>query len=140
MRTVRPVEPRLLALGLCLLMAGLAGCRGTPAYQGSQRDVMATFRFRRLSADLPPTVRVPAAVAASKAALLSRGYTVTSATATEDTGHVEAVPADAGFLESISVDIRETASATRVQIIAEPIGSQTRSRLILDSILTNLGL
>ena len=139
MRNICPGNVRSKALFLCLI-AALPGCRATPAYQGNQRDVLATFRFRRLSADLPPTVRVPAAVAASKAALLSRGYTVTSATTTEDKGHVDAVPADPGILESISVDVRETPSATRVQIIAEPIGSQTRSRLILDSILTNLGL
>ena len=140
MRNSCPGRTHRLALFFTLACAALAGCRGTPAYQGNQRDILATFRFRRLCADLPATVRVPAAVAASKAALLGRGYTIQSATATEDSGHVDAAPADAAMLESISVDIRQTPSATRIQIIAEPIGSQSRSRAILDAILSNLGL
>ena len=118
----------------------LGGCKGTPAYQGNQRDILATYRVRRLSAELPSTVRVPAAVAAAKAALLQRGYAITSASTTEDSGQVEAAPADAGLFESISIDIRQSSRGTRVQIIAEPIGNQTKSRAILDAMLTELGL
>ncbi len=129
-----------LRAGLTGLGLLLAACQGTPAYQGSQRDVLATFRVRRLTADLPGTVRVPAVVAAAKSALLSRGYTITSSTATEDAGQVEAAPAEAGLFESMSVYIRQSSNGTKVQIIAEPIGNQTRSRAILDAMLTELGM
>jgi hypothetical protein len=129
-----------LALGLCLIGMSLGGCKGTQAYQGSQRDILATYRVRRLTADLPGTVRVPAVVAVGKAVLMSRGYTVTTANATEDTGQLEAEPVDARILESISIDIRQRGAGVRVQIIAEPIGSQTKSRAILDAMLSELGL
>jgi hypothetical protein len=118
----------------------MTGCNGTPAYQGSDREILATYRVRRLGAELPGTVRVPAALAAAKAALLRRGYAIKSATATEDAGEVTAVPADAGLLESLSIDIRRSSRGTRVQIIAEPIGDQTKSRAVLDAMLTELGL
>jgi hypothetical protein len=130
----------LVGVGLGLVGMAMGGCQGTPAYQGSQRDILATYRVRRLTADLPGTVRVPAVVAVGRAVLMSRGYTVTTANATEDAGQVEAEPADAGILESISIDIRQRGAGVRVQIIAEPIGSQTKSRAILDAMLSELGL
>lgn len=130
----------LRALPVVLMTMGGVGCKTTPAYQGSQRDVLASYRGRRLSAELPPTVRVPAAVAAAKAALMERGYAIRRSSSTEDSGQVDAVPADAGFMESISVDVRQSSGGTRIQIITSPFGSQTSSRAILDSILTNLGL
>lgn len=135
-----PHATRKICLWTGLSILAMGGCQGTPAYQGAQRDVLATYRVRRLTADLPGTVRVPAAVAAAKRALYSRGYTVTSSRVTEDSGEVEAAPADAGILESISIDIRLRGAGTRVQIIAEPVGSQTKSRAILDAMLTELGL
>jgi len=131
---------RFVAASALALAAIMGGCKGAPAYQGSQRDVLATYKVRRLTADLPPTIRVPAAVAAGKGALLSRGYAIKAASMTEDSGHIEGAPADPGILESIWIDIRQTSSGTRVRIIAEPLGNQVKSRAILDAMLSQLGL
>ncbi len=122
------------------LVIGLGGCKSQPAYQGSKHEILASFRGRKLNADLPSTVRVPAAVAATKGALLQRGYAIKACASTEDAGQVQAEPYDAGILESVIVDVRESSVGTHIQIIVEPTGSQTKSRAILDSILSNLGL
>ena len=99
----------------------------------------ATYQVRRLQATLPPEVRIPSIVAAARASLMERGYSIQSATATEDQGNVSALPPDAGWFESMEVKVWQSAAGPTVRIIAEPIGNQAKSRVILDSILAQLG-
>jgi len=129
----------MILVAAALVVAGMSGCRATPAYQGGQRSVLATYRFRRLTADLPPTVRVQAVVAAARQALAHRGYAVTPGT-TEDSGRVLATAPSAGMLESVEVSARIVPDGTRVEIIIDPLGNQVESRAILDAILARLGM
>jgi hypothetical protein len=131
---------RTAAVIIGLPLAGVPGCRGVDAYQGQRGDTRATYRYRRLSADLPASARVPAVVAAAEATLRGRGYTVTAAGTTEDNGHVDATPAQAGAFESVRVGVRQSSAGTRIEILVEPAGDQVRSRAILDSILATLGI
>jgi hypothetical protein len=101
--------------------------------------VTANYRYRGLTADLPPSVRVPAVVAAAQSVFRDRGYAIRSVAATEDSGHVEAVPPDPGVLESMSVSVTLAGGGPRIKIISEPLGNQVRSRIILDAILARLG-
>ncbi len=129
--------------GILLLAAAcalLTGCKAVPQNMGSGRSVQASYLRRTLTADVPATVRVPAAVAAADAALRDRGYAVTDSTATEDVGRVAAEPRDAGFLDAVVVDVRVTGSGTRIEVTVRPIGNRAQSRAILDSILSRLGL
>jgi hypothetical protein len=124
---------------LALTAAGLAGCKAQAVSQGSERHVTASYRFRTLTADLPPDIRVPAATAAAQAALRSRSYAVKESTVTADAGRIEATPVDAGLLDKIIVSVKETGSNARIHVRVEPMGDQAKSRAILDSILTQLG-
>lgn len=117
-----------------------AGCKARAAYQGSDRSVMAAYGLRKLRTELPPTVRVPAVVAAADAALRDRGYAVTSSHASEDAGRVEGEPRGAGVLESVVVSARLVADSTRVEVVIKPWGDEPKSRAILDAILIRLGL
>lgn len=121
------------------LAAVLAGCKATPGPQGKDGQVTANYRYRRLTADLPPSVRVPAVVAAAQSAFRDRGYAIRSASATEDAGHVEAVPPDPGVLESMSMTVTLAGGGPRIKIVSQPLGDQTRSRIMLDAILARLG-
>jgi hypothetical protein len=117
----------------------MTGCKATPGYQGGHRAILATYRFRTLTADLPATVRVPAVVAAARQALADRGYAVRPAR-TEDEGTLEATAPEASDFERVVVSARLTSGGTRVQVTVEPLGDQAESRAILDGILGRLGL
>lgn len=102
--------------------------------------MLATYRFRTLTSELPGDVRVPSLVAASEAALRRRGYAVRSSTSTEFNGAVDAVRHNADDLESLQVRIDARSSgSTRIEIRSEPLGDQAESRAILDAILAELG-
>jgi hypothetical protein len=121
-------------------LAILAGCSAKPAYQGQDRGVLAVYRFRTLSATLPGEIRVPAIVAASEAALRQRGYTVTHSSMSEDSARIDAEAHDAGLLESVCVKARvRPGEETSLDIRFEPLGDQTKSRALLDTILAQLG-
>ena len=127
---------RLLPLAAAVLVSA---CKATPAPQGKDGAVTGNFQIRKLTADLPPEVRVPAVIAAARATLIERGYSIQSFDATEDSGTVSAVPPDAGWFESVEVRARQTGTGTEVRIVHEPVGNQTRSRSILDGVLAKLG-
>jgi hypothetical protein len=100
---------------------------------------VATYRYRRLTADLPPEIRVPAVIAAARTALLERGYAIQASSATEEQGSVSAAPPDPDLFESIEVLATQSPTGTHIRIITQPLGDQTRSRAVLDGILAKLG-
>lgn len=118
----------------------LPACKARSAYQGADRSIVAAYRVRKLRTELPPTVRVQAVILAADAALRDRGYAVTSSRATEDAGHVEAEPRDAGSFDSVEVTARVIPAGTRIEIRVNPWGDEAKSRAILDGILARLGL
>jgi hypothetical protein len=134
-----PGSAALRVLVAAVVAAGLAGCRATPAYQGGERTVLAKYQFRRLTADLPQTVRVPGAMAAATEALIARGYAVQPDT-THGSGRVVATAPASGLLDKVTVMASEVPGAVRVEIVVDPLGDQTESRAILDAMLVRLGL
>jgi hypothetical protein len=131
------VLARFLVAAVC---AAAIGCHAQPAKQGTDRELVATYKQRELTADLPGNVRVPSVAAAAESALRHRGYSVTLASKTEDYARVEAEPPNAGLFERVIVRARQTPSKTRVEIVAEPLGDQTLSRSLLDEMLAGLGM
>lgn len=134
-----PGSAALRVLTAAVVAAGLAGCRASPAYQGGERAVLAKYQFRRLTADLPQTVRVPGAIAAAMEALIARGYAVQPDT-THGSGRVVASAPAAGMLDKVTVMATEVPGAVRVEIVVDPLGDQMESRAILDAMLVRLGM
>jgi len=147
------VAPALAAAGVLLC---LAGCRATPGYQGGttvggangrsggqdQRRILATYRYRRLTSDLPGPIWVTAVIAAATQALAGRGYAV-ERRLTHGSGQVVASAPGSGMLDKVTVSAREVSGsggAVRVEIVIDPLGDQTESRAILDAMLARLGL
>lgn len=129
-----------------MCLAGLAafsliqGCQSRPAATKSGERQSATYQGRTLSADLPSQVRVPSVAAAAEMALRHRGYAVTRSPTTEDYARVEGSPPQAGWGERIVIRARQSASKTRVEVVAQPLGDQRLSRALMDEMLVNLGL
>lgn len=117
----------------------LPSCRSQPAPAGGTHETLATYSYRKLSADLPDSVRVQAAAAAAQAALLDSGYSIKESAVTDDSARIEALPPDAGMLEKVVVTVAAAGASTRIGIVVEPWGNQARSRAILDRILSRLG-
>lgn len=136
-RTPRLATTAVLLAALSTFL--LPGCKATPAYQGGTHPVLATYRFRTLTAQLPATMRVPAVMAAARQALADRGYAV-QFNRTEDDGKLIALPPGGGDFDRTVVRADEAPDGTWVQITIEPGGGQPRARAILDGILTRLGM
>ncbi|MBL9031786.1 MAG: hypothetical protein JNM80_08770 [Phycisphaerae bacterium] len=124
---------------LATLPCILFGCADQPVAHGQSDAVLARYRFRRLTADLPASIRVPAVAAAADSALRDRGYSITDARVNDDRADLTAKPFDPTFLESMSVSVRQAATGTRLDIIATPLGDRARSHALLDAILDRLG-
>lgn len=125
------------AAALSALVA--SGCSSSHAYQGRGGEVLATYAGRTLTAELPPTVRVAAVVAAARQTMLGRGYAVRSSSATDENGRVVAERAGAGFAERVVVGAKVVRGGTRVSVTVEPLGDEAESRTILDAVLARLG-
>lgn len=124
---------------LVLALLPLAACRPTPAYQGSTQQILATYRYRTLSSDLPPETRIPSIAAAGRATLLERGYSIQSESTTEEHAELSAVRPDPDFLETMEIEVVAADSGPRIRITVEPLGDQPKSRAVLEGILAKLG-
>lgn len=85
-------------------------------------------------------MRVPAAIKAGEAALYGRGYTIRKSEATEDSGRVVGLPPHAGMLDEVVIWSYLTARGTKIKIRVKPLGSENKSRAILDDMLARLGV
>lgn len=122
-----------------LALAAAGGCKTTVESQGKSRT-SAAYSAGTLTADLPSTVRVQAAMAAAESALRDRGYTIGSKRATEDSGFVMAKQPRAGWMEKTTITAKISGGGTRVTVDVEPWGDQAQSRAILDDVLKRLGM
>ncbi|MFN0132878.1 MAG: hypothetical protein ACKVW3_10200 [Phycisphaerales bacterium] len=129
----------MAAAGALFIPLMLSACASKPVQVGRGDGVLAVHRFRRLTADLPSSIRVPAVAAAADSALRDRGYSVTEIAVHDDRADLSAKPFDAAILESMSVSVREVAGGTRIAVIAQPLGDRSRSLALLDAILDRLG-
>lgn len=115
------------------------GCESSYSMVGKS-PIWAEYSFGSLAADLPRSTRVPAVVGAADAALRHRGYSITSAAATEEEGAVHAVPPASGGGRGVGVWARAIGEGTRVKVKVGLVGNEALSRAVLEDILRRLGL
>lgn len=117
----------------------LGGCQSVPSQVGRDGGIDAVYSRGTLWADVPDTLRVQSVVAAADMDLRDRGYAVRTVRSTDDYGRLTAEPHNAGFLESVAVDVRPEDGALRLGVTMKPMGDHDGSRAILNSILARLG-
>ena len=127
-----------VALPLVVVLVSGAACSSPSQRVQGRQGVLATYTTGRLYTDFGPEVRIPALVAASDAALRSRGYTVTSRDVTLDQGTVKAKRPGNGLFEQVVVEAKITSSGSRLIVRREPFGDEATSRAILDHVLAHL--
>jgi hypothetical protein len=115
----------------------ITGCQTTPQPVGAT-GVQATFVLGSLKAELPPSVGVMTAVAATEVALRDRGYVITSRSAVEDHGRLKGRRAGGADHESVVVSVSPTAQGTAVSVFVEPFGDEVGSRILMESIVLRL--
>jgi len=125
-----------VACGLALSL--LSGCK-TPVYRYGN-DIEARYAHRTLTARLPDTVRVPAAMAAMDEVLRDRGYTVLETSVTEDAGRVVARAPRFNNYPRLVIDIRQTASACVVGMRNDPFGDKDQAEQMMRALIARLGL
>lgn len=122
------------------MAALLAGACNGPALEVGHSGVMASTSLGTLEATLPPTVSVLAIGVAAENALRARGFTTTSRSASEDHFRMTARQAAAGMLDSVSVWVDTVPDGPGLRVRFEPLGDETRSRVLMEAILAELGL
>lgn len=116
----------------------LLGCK-TPTYRYGD-SIEATYGRRTLTARLPVTIRVPAAMAALDEVLRDRGYTVLETAVTEDAGRcVSRAPRFTSYPRMVT-EMRQTASACVVTMRNEPFGDQDQVEQMMRALVERLGL
>lgn len=131
----RPV----LAVILLLAAAVLPACTATYSNAGSS-ETLTEYHLGTLKADLPPSVRIPAVMAAGQATLRHRGYSVSSSRITADAGRIEGESPSSSPLGSASVWAEAVPTGTRVGVKVGLWGDEDASRSILDDMLRRVGL
>ena len=130
--------PLLSLLPLLLPACGPTPVRATRAWHGST-PITATYQFGRLTADLPPGVRVEPATIAARHTLERQGHTIESAHATPQRGKVVALaPAHLGY-DKITVTTAFEGHATVLRLDVKP-ANENRARTALETLLQSLGL
>ncbi len=122
-----------------VLLAGPGGCNAHAVRVGSG-GVAGTYRSPTLSADLPPSARVPAVLAAADKTFRDRGYTIESTSVTEEYGTILAMPPRTGDYPKVRVIATVIPGGTRLEVAELPFGSEETSRSIADGILAKIGL
>ncbi|MFN0011381.1 MAG: hypothetical protein ACKVS8_07025 [Phycisphaerales bacterium] len=133
------MSPAPHTLALVLAAAVLAACSG-PQSEVGRTGIMASSSLGTLEATLPPSIPVLTISAAAERALRARGFTITEKTASEDRAHIEAQQRSPGVLESVSVWVSTLAAGPGLRVRVEPLGDEARSRVVMEGILTELGL
>ncbi len=127
-----------LVLASGVMMATLVGCKA-PVYRYGE-TIEARYAHRTLTARLPETVRVPAAIAAMDEVLRDRGYTVLETSVTEDAGLVVARAPRFNNFPRLVIEVRQTASACVVSMRNDPFGDQDQAEQMMRALITRLGL
>lgn len=125
----------LLAAGLVML----AGCERQYSLHGNSEDrIVAAYRGRTLSADLPPRAEPAAVLAAAEQVFRGRGYTIVEHRSTKDEGMIAATPPGKATMPRMFVRAAPSKFGTLVELSYEPFGDERLSRSVLDGILERL--
>jgi hypothetical protein len=150
-RTATPVMPVLSAavlraavLGAGVLGVGvLGGCATDPEPVGSLQgnSLTATYAMGTLSTTVDKsTVGTREVAAAAENVLRRRGYTIRSASISDDLTRISGSAVGAGNWDATIVSASRTATGVRIEVHVEPFGDQDKSRAVLNDVLGRLGL
>lgn len=135
--TPRRATPRWL-LACVAVVPALSACSPQLSSHGREH-LTAAYSLGVLECELPDAVRVPAIMAAAEGALRGRGYSISSKASTDDRGRIYARAPRDSSVEGVSIEARVTSTGHRVSIHIDPLGDDTRSRVLLDDVLARLG-
>ena len=146
-QSTRSIASRHAAIGAGLFASLLLGaCASSPKPQGQSREIQASYDVRTLKAHLDSAISVLAVQAAAERALRSRGYTITSSSATGDHARItgRAAGSSSGILggigaEQVVVESSAGNDSTDLHVRCEPWGDERASRAVMDAVLNRLG-
>ncbi len=128
-----------ITVTLILALVLLTGCQASAGGAGRDREILATYQFRTLSADFPDSVSVRAAAAAGESAMRARGYVITRSETTSDRSRIEAKANGDGLFDKVVFEAGVAGAGTRISLTIEPFGDEATSRALLDAVLARLG-
>lgn len=112
--------------------------RATRAWHGST-PISASYRFGRLTADLPPGVAVEPTMVAVRSTLVRQGHAIESAEATPAEGRVVALaPTSLGY-DKLVVQAAYQGQGTVLRIDVKP-QNESRARAFLETLLAAMRL
>ena len=133
-----------IAVGICSLVT-LPGCESVPAMRKStawqgQTPISASYLWGTLQADLPPGVRTESVLIAAKSELLRQGHVIEKSTISPQGGKLLALSQPGSPYSRIHVNTTtQPSGGVKLTINIDP-DSESRTRLVLDAILAELGI
>ncbi|MBL4809984.1 MAG: hypothetical protein JKY43_08025 [Phycisphaerales bacterium] len=133
-----------IAIGFCSF-ATLQGCESVPAMRKStawqgQTPISATYLWGTLEAELPPGVRTESVLYAAKAELLRQGHIIDKSTASPQGGKLTALSQPGAPYKKVQINTTtQPSGGVKLTINIDP-DSESRTRLVLDAILNQLGI
>ncbi|MCA9276470.1 MAG: hypothetical protein KDA29_10630 [Phycisphaerales bacterium] len=126
------------------LIAALGGCESPPALRETtawhgQTPIAASYRFGTLKTELPPGTSIETVMAASKAVLYRQGHTIEEATVTPSDGSIVALGGANSPYDKIKIRTKYQGGGVQLEINIDPT-TESRSRVVLESILQTLGI
>lgn len=131
-------------LGICLVSA-LSGCESVPAMRKStawqgQTPISASYLWGTLEAELPPGVRTESVLIAAKSELLRQGHVIDKSTISPQGGKLLALSPSGSPYSRVHVNTStQPSGGVKLTINIDP-DSESRTRLVLDAILNQLGI
>jgi hypothetical protein len=134
----------LLLIGICSLLL-LPACESVPAMRKStawqgQTPISASYLWGTLEAELPPGVRTESVLVAAKNELLRQGHVIKKSTASPQGGKLLALSQPDAPYSRVHINTStQPSGGVKITINIDP-DSESRTRLILDAILNQLGI
>lgn len=131
-------------VGICLVST-LPACESVPAMRKStawqgQTPISASYLWGTLEAELPPGVRTESVLIAAKSELLRQGHVIDKSTISPQGGKLLALSQPGSSYSRIHINTStQPSGGVKVTINIDP-DSESRTRLVLDAILNQLGI
>jgi len=133
-----------LAIGICSVSA-LTACESVPAMRKSiawqgQTPISASYLWGTLEAEIPPGIRTESVLMAAKAELLRQGHIIDQDTISPQGGKLLALSQPGSPYSRIHINTStQPSGGVKLTINIDP-DSESRTRLVLDAILNQLGI
>lgn len=113
--------------------------RKSTAWQG-QTPISASYLWGTLEAELPPGIRTESVLIAAKSELLRQGHVIEKSTISPQGGKLLALSQPGSPYSRVHVNTStQPSGGVKLTINIDP-DSESRTRLVLDAILTELGI